>query len=299
LLNIKELIQRDVQQGSEVKNANVVFDPYADGYLTELCRLSTDAEVKSVPRRNKMTAGDMQKFVRILGLSIPIEVASSYNPEIVYDYIRGHMPLKVEIDNHTMDRSDVWAAWRLNKNVSRSRYMAGAQMKEDYARYSNLVPLGMLGFLESYGIKYSNWQPPVVECGSIDELDTCISDTTREAYKVLMGCGLVNSESYDILTMSTYPELLEFNNGVRQEVLIDSNGAYNLNKHDPKNLSDAWGLYAAIWNRTIKPVRCIILQSHVANRVYRNTNMILDLKNWDRVPQARDGSNTVMVKKII
>jgi len=293
---------------------------YSQGFLTSIFEELCELEKTKIKAVNQLNVSDMLKIVNIMATSIPEGLILSRDSTGILDYISGlDENVLVEVGGKTTSPtttilgSDVKAAYAIPAFFSRSKWLKGTQTKTDYSRYGVLTPLALYAYKEFYKCTYESWRPvnkQKFEWGLLEddrELNGWF-DTLEysKGLKFLLGHGLTaqKDEVIGLEHLAGITNLPEVDHDSMMDIrrLAYTYGGRigykitNLPRMIPDNKYKAFATYI---NRLAWPLRNILLQGHIANSAYRIPQAhILDLNNWDIVPQPYDGITNHEIPKL-
>ena len=150
--------------------------------------------------------------------------------------------------------------WRISR-ISRSQIV---KVQTKTPEYGALVPLVLLGFKRMQGIPYSRWQ-------GLQDLRLVLEPRLLEALDI-------------------EPKRVERLLSLGSDTIIElrSHGLMHKGTGKPKNPQSTWSL-TGMENTELgglpKITQSIITQIWLAHPQVRHSDMILDLKNWDHMPE--------------
>ena len=154
--------------------------------------------------------------------------------------------------------------WRLTR-LARS-HLVKNQTKT--SSYSQLVPLILLGFKRMQGIPYSRWQ-------GLADLQLILEPRISEAV-------LLDSQTIEAM----------YNLGSERLLELRTHGLMHKGTGKPKSAQSTWsltGMHDTEIGVLPKLTQTILTQIWLAHPQSRNSDMILDLRNWDHMPEPLVG----------
>lgn len=191
-----------------------------------------------------------------------------YSAKALINFLSQHKYDEVETPYGKTTYSNLSYLMALLSAVSRSKLLSYRMTSEEGRKHSTLVPLFLAAHKHYNGIKYSEW----------DKSDTHIKHVL--GYQLVGILDVAPNFNIDITKLADY----------RNEALtVRKTGERKPNTGviaKKIKLSSIDG--REHWFKSYHVVPPILLQTWVANVEWRHEDMILDLNDWDNMPEAYD-----------
>lgn len=157
--------------------------------------------------------------------------------------------------------------WLFLMTEPRGNMIVGRQYDNEYKPYSSLVPLILAAHKLINNIPYSSW--------------------SKEGLGLVVNPSLLEAMTYEGDLDFTTDELVEF----RNQGLVIQTGKLAGQSRNPVSATMLYGIIDPRWKALPKLTRVMLAQIWLAHPENRTDLMILDPRNWDKMPKPLESGD--------